>query len=322
MLEFLPVTIESLKEIDAYFPCQNYRTCDFTEGGLFMWAAYFNYEYAVYEETLFIRGFAEDDLQELSFAVPIGKLPLRESVRVLKEWCESKSLPLILSAVPEEAAQVLQREFSCEATELRDWADYLYDSESLATLKGRKYNKKRNRVNKFKNTFPDFEYSRIDSRTLLEVKDFFNRFERSIGKDSALFDYEEEKVNVVLDNYDKFNFEGGLLKVGGEAVAFTIGEIVNDTLFVHIEKAFRQYDGVYEVINQLFAEDITRRFPQVAFINREEDVGDEGLRQAKLSYNPVAILNKYNIQINHELSPVERREPEFAREDCPHLSLS
>lgn len=297
MLEFQPVTIDSLKEIDTYFPCQNYRTCDFTEGGLFMWASYFNYKYAVYKETLFVKGFAEDDMQDVSFAVPIGKMPLPEAIALLKHYCDERNIPLILSAVPRQAAVELQETFACEVTELRDWADYLYDAEALASLKGRKYNKKRNRVNKFKSTWPDFEYQPLTPANLPEVKDFFDRFERSIGKDSSLFDYEESMVNVVLDNYKCFNFEGGLLKAEGRTVAFSIGEIVNDTLFVHIEKAFREYDGVYEVINQLFADDITRRYPQVAFINREEDVGDEGLRQAKLSYNPVEILNKYNIEI-------------------------
>lgn len=305
MLEFQPVTIDSLKEIDTYFPCQSYRTCDFTEGGLFMWASYFNYEYAVYKETLFVKGFAEDDMQDVSFAVPIGKMTLPEAIALLKHYCDERNIPLILSAVPQQAAVELQEAFACEVTELRDWADYLYDAEALASLKGRKYNKKRNRVNKFKSTWPDFEYQPLTPANLPEVKDFFDCFERSIGKDSSLFDYEESMVNVVLDNYKSFNFEGGLLKAEGRTVAFSIGEIVNDTLFVHIEKAFREYDGGYEVINQLFADDITRRYPQVAFINREEDVGDEGLRQAKLSYNPVEILNKYNIKI---LAPLGRDE--------------
>lgn len=300
MLEFQPVTLASITEIKPYFVCQDYRTCDFTEGGLFMWASYFNYEYAIFEDTLFIKGSAEDNLKELSFAVPIGKLSLKQSLPLLATYCIRQNIPFVLSAVPEKVAFELQGNFAGRIEELRDWADYLYEAGSLATLTGHKYNKKRNRVNKFRNTYPDFEYQRMDEHNREEVKNFFRDFRQAFEKDNMLFDYEESMVQVVLDHYKKFNFEGGIIKVAGKTVAFTVGEIVGDTLFVHIEKALREYDGVYEMINQQFARDIVQRYEKVRYINREEDVGDEGLRQAKLSYNPVAVLNKYNVIINQE----------------------
>lgn len=300
MLEFQPVTLASITEIKPYFVCQDYRTCDFTEGGLFMWASYFNYEYAIFEDTLFIKGSAEDNLEELSFAVPIGKLSLKRSLPLLATYCIRQNIPFVLSAVPEKVAFELQGNFAGRIEELRDWADYLYEAGSLATLTGHKYNKKRNRVNKFRNTYPDFEYQRMDEHNREEVKNFFRDFRQAFEKDNMLFDYEESMVQVVLDHYKKFNFEGGIIKVAGKTVAFTVGEIVGDTLFVHIEKALREYDGVYEMINQQFARDIVQHYEKVRYINREEDVGDEGLRQAKLSYNPVAVLNKYNVIINQE----------------------
>ncbi|MCC8170700.1 MAG: phosphatidylglycerol lysyltransferase domain-containing protein [Parabacteroides sp.] len=300
MLEFQPVTLETVAQISPYFARQPYRTCDFTVGGLFMWAPYFNYEYAIYRDTLFIKGSEEEHMQVTSFALPIGALPPGESLALLGRYCLDKEMPLVLSAVPEKAALELQRRFSAKTEALRDWGDYLYDAQALATLAGRKYNKKRNHVNKFRNTYPDFEYMRISERNLREAVAFFREFRLAVEKSTPLFEYEESMVEVVLDAYDRFGFEGALLKVDGRVVALTVGEIVQDTLFVHIEKGLRAYDGVYETINQAFVRDVSERYSQVAYVNREEDVGDEGLRRAKLSYNPVAVLNKYNVSVDAE----------------------
>lgn len=300
MLEFQPVTLETVAQISPYFARQPYRTCDFTVGGLFMWAPYFNYEYAIYRDTLFIKGSEEEHMQVTSFALPVGALPLVESLALLGCYCLDRPMPLVLSAVPEDAALELQRHFSGKTEALPDWGDYLYEAQALAGLAGRKYNKKRNHVNKFRNTYPDFEYVRIDERNRQEAVDFFREFRQTVEKSTPLFEYEESMVQVVLDAYDRLGFEGALLKTGGKAVALTIGEIVRDTLFVHIEKGLRAYDGVYETINQAFVQDISERYSQVAYVNREEDVGDEGLRQAKLSYNPVAVLNKYNVSVEIE----------------------
>ena len=89
--------------------------------------------------------------------------------------------------------------------------------------------------------------------------------------------------------------EGGLLRVQGRVVAFTVGDLQGDTLHIHIEKADREVPGAYEMINKAFAADMTTRHPQLRFINREDDAGDPGLRQAKLSYHPLELLKKYNV---------------------------
>jgi hypothetical protein len=116
-----------------------------------------------------------------------------------------------------------------------------------------------------------------------------------VSKNNDIFRNEEKMVKVVLNNYSAFGFVGGVLKVGGKVVAFTIGEVVNDTLFIHIEKASREYAGIYETLSLLFARDLTDK--NIEYINREEDVGDEGLRKSKMSYNPIALLDKYNVEV-------------------------
>lgn len=300
-LVFKPITLDSLSEIAPYLPQQSYRTCDFSIGGIYMWVDYFGYEYAICHDTLFIRGGEEDHLQNTAFAVPVGALDLKESIPLLGAYCRQHGQPLILSAVPEPAAQTIAGLYGCPVTELPDWGDYLYRASDLATLVGHRFNKKRNRVNKFKSTYPDFQYEPVTAQNLPELKAFFDRYMQAYHKDSELFAYEESKVAQVLREYDRLPFEGGLLRVGGEIAAFSVGEVVNDTLIVHIEKARKDIVGAYEAINYFYSAQMAETHPEVQYINREDDAGDPGLREAKLSYNPETILKKYNIPLDNFL---------------------
>lgn len=300
-LVFKPITLNSLSEIAPYLPQQSYRTCDFSIGGIYMWVDYFGYEYAICHDTLFIRGGEEDHLQNTAFAVPVGALDLKESIPLLGAYCRQHRQSLILSAVPEPAAQTIAELYGCPVTELPDWGDYLYRASDLATLVGHRFNKKRNRVNKFKSTYPDFQYEPVTAQNLPELKAFFDRYMQAYHKDSELFAYEESKVAQVLREYDRLPFEGGLLRVGGEIAAFSVGEVVNDTLIVHIEKARKDIVGAYEAINYFYSAQMAETHPEVQYINREDDAGDPGLREAKLSYNPETILKKYNIPLDNFL---------------------
>ena len=267
-LAFKPITLDSLSEIEPFLHRQCYRTCDFSIGGIYMWVDYFGYEYCISQDTLFIKGGEEDNLQNTAFAVP------------------------------EPAALEIQQLYGCPITELPDWGDYLYNAVDLATLVGHRFNKKRNRVNKFKSTYPDYRYEMITSQNLPEITAFFETYKQEYQKDSLLFTYEESKVVQVLHEYEKLKFEGGALRVSGQIVAFSIGEVIGDTLIVHIEKVRKEVAGVYEAINQFYSAQMAEKHPEVKYINREDDAGDAGLREAKLSYNPETILKKYNIALN------------------------
>ena len=295
MLDFRPVTIDSLKHIRHYFQFQDYRTCDFTIGGMFMWASYFEYEYAVFQETLFIKGVSEIDPAKTAFSVPIGRLLFHESLAVLKEYCTQKNITLILSAVPENVKDQIIPKYPFDSCQLTNWGDYLYSSQSLATLTGKLYNKKRNHVNRFKQRYPDFIYGRMDDLSLREVQFFFRFFNLQSEKDSPIFQNEAVMTEYVLNNYKQFDFIGSFIKSSNRIIGFIIGEILSDTLYIHISKADKTYDGVYETLNKEFVADIIRIYPEIKYVNMEEDVGDEGLRKSKLSYHPIFILNKYNL---------------------------
>jgi hypothetical protein len=295
MLAFQPITIDDLQEINHYFQFQHYRTCDFTIGGMFMWADYFKYEYTIFDETLFIKGVSEINLKKTAFTVPIGKLHLSDSIFILNNYCVQHNIELMFSAVPEEIKEKLLTLDSFTSYPLDNWADYLYDAQRLATFTGKKYNKKRNHINRFVQTYPDFVYERINTSNLPEVIAFFSIYNSQQAKTNPIFLNEAAMTGYVLENYNRFNFIGACIKIKEDIIGFVIGEILLDTLYIHIEKADKNYDGIYEIINMRFVADIISEFPHVKYVNKEEDVGDEGLRKSKLSYHPTLILNKYNL---------------------------
>ena len=299
MLRFKEITISSLQEIYPFLLCSQSRTCDFTVGGIYMWIDYFDYRYCIYEDTLFIMGRLEDDRRKVAFSVPVGRMPIADSVALVVEYCRFNGLCPSFSAVPEEALLPLRTLYpDCSVTELTDWGDYLYSSQSLATLVGHKYNKKRNRVNKFLRDYPVYEYRPLCRDDISVVREFFAEKYCSQTVYSEMAQYENSKVLEVLDHFEelcRLGFSGGYITVDGNVVAFTIGEVLNDTLYVHIEKALYDYVGSYEAINQFYARDCCSRHPEVVYINREDDAGDAGLREAKLSYNPLTIVRKYDV---------------------------
>ena len=300
-LKFRALTKADILTIMPYLEYAKARTCDFTIGGLLMWADYFSYSYAIYDDTLFIKGVTEDDVTRPAFSLPMGKMPIRESIALLKDYCrENDYMPLVFSAVPERYVESMKLLGATEVTPLEDWGDYLYDAQALATLSGKKLSKKRNHVNRFMADNPGYTFEPLTPDRVDDVLAFY-RASRLPQTKPALADIEREQVIDVLENLDRYPFMGAILSTPKDGiVAFTLGEVIGDTLYTHIEKMNHEINGAGETINKLFAEYVTGHCPEVRYINREEDVGDPGLRYAKQSYHPAEILAKYNVVIGGE----------------------
>ena len=129
-----------------------------------------------------------------------------------------------------------------------------------------------------------------------EVRAFFQELIEQRSKEGDTAREEEEKVFEVLDRFEEYGFLGGILRVQGKIVGLSMGEIVRDTLFVHIEKANTELSGIYQKLVQCFAREFVTE--DVRYINREEDVGDPGLRKSKMSYRPLKLLEKYTVRVN------------------------
>jgi hypothetical protein len=162
-------------------------------------------------------------------------------------------------------------------------------------MAGRRYSGQRNHINKFKKLYPNYKYQRITSEHLPRIIDFLKDYEQNHGKEAALAKEELTRTLELMPFLDKFKLPGGFIEVDGTIVAMSIGEVVKDTLYCHIEKANRDFEGSYQMIVKEFASDMMQY--GIKYINREEDVGDEGLRKSKLSYHPIQLLDKYCVLV-------------------------
>lgn len=296
-LDFKPVTPEAMmSEIWPILKEERGRTTDFSYGGLLMWVPYFDYRYAVVGDTLFIRGRVEDDRTKPAFSLPIGKMPLADAIALLKKECDKEGIGLEFSAVPEYAVDDLRALGAREVTELSHWGDYLYEIEPLATLHGKKMNKKRNHVNQFVAAYPDWQLIDLNADSLDLARCVMRAFE-SEGDDTPEARAERKLTKDILEMFASSPGEmhGAVLMADGRPCAVTVGDVKGDTLFVHIEKALREFQGSYEMVNKAFAAKMAELHPELRYVNREDDAGDEGLRWAKESYHPVEILKKYNV---------------------------
>lgn len=295
-LEFRPIESEDMPLVNSLLQGAYSRTCDYSAGGIMMWVRYFGYEFCISEGTLFIKGRTENNRSETSFMLPIGALPTDEAVERIIEYCREEGLTPVFSAVPEDRMDVLLNTMpDAEIEPLDDWSDYIYDIKALASLSGKHLSKKRNHFNQFVNANPGWRFETLGPGQLDEVRAFFSELADEERSEMAQYEYDE--CRGVLDNYCLYPFEGALLRgSGGGIVAFAVGEVVGDTLFVHIEKMRHDVDGAGAAICKLFSAYMLSRHPGLRFVNREEDCGDPGLRNAKEQYHPLALLRKFNVR--------------------------
>lgn len=297
MLQFKPITIESIEELKSFAEACLTRSCDYTPGNLVMWSRFMDYRYAIVEKTLFIQCKSQLDMKSRAFLAPIGALPIRESLAMLEKHCSESGEKMRLTAVPEEIFTEIEPLFSTHRTTcLESWSDYIYSAESLATLKGKALNKKRNRYNKFISENPAYSYSRFTADDTKELIGFLasNR-DCQHNREDNMRCYEQWQCIATVRNLTAYAQHAGILRVNGEIVAFTLGELFGDTLYVHIEKANHNIAGASEAINRMFINDMLDEHPEIIYVNREEDLGDPGLRQVKRAYNPIMMLHRYEI---------------------------
>lgn len=262
-----------------------------------MWVPMFHYEMAIAQDTLFIKGRLENDLSRVAFSMPVGALPLRRSVALLRAYCHSQGIALRFSAIPETSLSRFMSLTPKSLSLLKDWGDYLYDIESIATLRGKKMAKKRNHVHQFIAKYGPDCYSRITETDVPDLLRFMDAIDSEADSGDSAVSERMLTRKMLRSMFSTSNpMEGGLLRSQeGEILAFTFGDIKGDTLCVHVEKALREAPGAFEMIASAFAQDMLSSHPHLRYANREDDCGDPGLQKAKLSWHPASILRKYNI---------------------------
>ena len=228
----------------------------------------------------------------VSFLYPCGKGDKKAAIEELIEISRFEGKELSMYSLSEKSVKELNELFPdrFEIIPTRNFFDYIYTSEDLCELKGRKYHAKRNHISYFKNNF-NWNYERITPDNIKDCIEMNKKWE-AINDDSVGLDDELNAINRAFDKYFELGFTGGLIRRDGEVVAYTFGEPITDEVFcTHVEKAFSDVRGAYPIINQQFCENELMSYK---YVNREDDTGDDGLRQAKLSYNPTILLKKFD----------------------------
>ena len=289
-MEFKKLALNCIEQLRPYFSDNQCRICDCTVGGTFMWRDHHGTEYAIEDGLLYLK----TTFPEISFAPPRGPKSGRGSYDRIIEYCAGNGLKARLCSVSDAALEEILGIFpGAEAISDRACSDYLYRSEDIISLAGRKYSTQRNHINRFLKENPAWSFEPITADNLDGARAFFEKYAREHIKDYPAYTEGNRKALEVLDNMCAYGQFGGLLIVNGGIIGASLAEIMGDTMYIHVEKADASYHGSYPMLMNRFAK--TFAADGAAFINREEDDGVEGLRKSKLSYHPVELLDKYTV---------------------------
>lgn len=289
-IQFKRPEMEDRELIDSFFKKYPSRSCERTFVNVYLWSRHYHVTYTKIENTIVFK--SEDN--GLAFAYPVGAAEdVKRALEFLMKYSEEQGEPFVLYNVTKENFEQLESWYpeTYQIEYNRDLADYVYESEKLATLAGKKLHAKRNHINKFKATFEDWSYEPVTKENLEECFQMALKWRNDNGCEEDVEKNAEMCVTLnSLRLFEELELRGGILRINGEIAAFTLGEPINeDTFVVHIEKAFADIQGAYPMINQQFVEHECMGYQ---YVNREEDTGAEGLRKAKLSYRPAFLVEK------------------------------
>lgn len=287
--EWKEITKAERELFQGFYEKEQSRSCEHSFTNNLLWSPFYGTKYCVIEGNLVFKS-GED---RLSVSFPIGKAQVKKTVDRLVQYFEEQKKPFCMHSVTPEQFELLDGMYpgKFQITYDRDWADYVYESEKLISLSGKKLHGKRNHINNFIKAYPDYQYERINGENREECIELAQNWRKENGCDSDPEKNEEFCVTLrALKELEDLNLTGGLIRADGRVVAFSIGEkLCDDTFVVHIEKAYADIQGAYPIINQQF---VLHEAADYRYINREEDTGSEGLRKAKLSYYPVFLQEK------------------------------
>jgi len=293
MLEFEPIDIYHRSRALEYLCCKNAIHTEGSFNALYAWGVIFNTELCFKDGFMFIRSGTKGNN---FYQVPRGDGDIVKAMELIKHDAEKRGFePALISVTDcmrERLDSLMPGVFEYE--ENRDSFDYIYNSKDLIELGGRTFHQKRNNVNKFKKLLEGrYEYQDFSSKDLPEVYEFqkyWLEMNTTLENRESL-EGEMMVIERVFKHFDELEYIGGLIRVDGKIAAYTAGSrLCSDAFLISLEKADIQYPGIYQAINQFYAE---RNCVDVRYINREDDAGAEGLRKAKLSYHPEILLRKY-----------------------------
>lgn len=291
MLDFQNLDLSKKETYLTYLRSGPQRGCEYAFANLYMWGR---------QRAAFVEGYLvlfSQFSRRSVYPWPRGTGDIRPVLDAIIHDAARRGIPCRITGMGREQTELLEQLYPgrFRIHNDRDGYDYVYAIDDLADLKGRKYQRKRNHFNRFCQNFPHHTVAPINTQGLPLVRGFAESwYARRLEEDpSADFHMERSALKKALDHFEELDMEGLVLMDGDDVLAFTIGSpLSGDTFDVHFEKANTDAEGAYTAINCLFARYLRSKYPHIRFLDREDDMGLEGLRKAKLSYLPHHMVEK------------------------------
>lgn len=280
------ITIDDKNIFNEYYNMCGYKNSEANFTNMFIWKDGYDMEYAVVDGFLVLM--AKTTKGEPFYYFPAGSGNLKSVIEKLDDHYKSLGTVYSIRPLTEDTKHTLETEmpgfFRFERH--RDYDDYVYEIKNLIELPGKEYHAKKNHFNGFVKNY-QYSYNRITPDTQEMCKEKIIEWIKARGSDNVA---EIKSIEEMFGHYNSLDVIGAYLEVDGDIAAITVGENHQGTALIHIEKANTQYKGAYAAINKLF---LQNEFSELKYVNREEDMGIDGLRKAKLSYHPAFMIEKY-----------------------------
>lgn len=291
MIELKPITLEDKSLYERNLFDGKERGCEYTFANLFLWA---KAKIAVERDQIVLFS----QFNRGTYLYPIGPGDKKSVLDAIIADAKDKGIACRISGLLAKEKETLEELYPgmFHFYTNRDWYDYVYAIDDLADLQGQKYHRRRNHYNRFRDTFPDYTLEPLGEENLPKVREMVNHwYDAKLSENpDGDFRMEQAALENALRYFHELGMVGLVLLEGENVQAVTFGSRLSDDTFdVHFEKAWWDVNGAYAAINCEFARYIRDKFPSIRFLNREEDMGLEGLRQAKQRYYPHHMVEKY-----------------------------
>ncbi len=286
------ITFDDKETFEKYYSYKTSRGCELSFSNNYLWVAHYGTKWSIVEDCLVFYNPHRE-----SVSMPIGEQPYR-AVDALLRYYEEHNKAFMMHLVTAEQFEDLDKHYPGKfiIEYVRDVADYIYEAESLGTLAGKKLHAKRNHINRFVENNPEWKYEEITDENLDDCLEMAQKWREQNNCDEDPGKSAELCVTLqALKKRKEIGLTGGAIRTREGIVAFSLGTpLTDDTFVVHIEKAFADVQGAYPIMNREFVLHAAKGY---RYVNREEDMGEEGLRKAKMSYNPAILLEKGNVRL-------------------------
>ena len=298
MLNFHKPSVQDYDWIHEILYPADLPGADNTLHKMYFWECY-------YGEVAKLDGFVTQRLSQngvSTYLFPAGKGDVQAALEELMQDAKTRGEKFCLRGVTDDKKALLEQLFPGKFTftAYRDSFDYIYTVEELTELHGKKLQAKRNHCNRFEQDHPNFETRVVTMENIALCREMVQKW-YEVHEWNEQIEQEKTAISRAFDCFDKTNMDGLMLLDGGEVIAFSMGARMNEQYYdVCFEKAYSAINGAYAMINREFSRMIAQKYPDVQFLNREDDMGEPGLRKAKESYQPTLLLEKFNATVQEE----------------------